>query len=151
VSELTGVPALTLLNPWAHLIAHGGKNIENRTWSPPRSVNRLLIHAGKGWDDGWETSVARERVGDLDDLDGIAASAIVAVVDLVRVCNLSRDADDLRCVCNEWAMPGQLHWWLGNVRPLPFPVPCRGARRLWLPEPGTVISVEKQLAVVSGV
>lgn len=40
--------ALSILQPWAWLIAHGHKDIENRTW-----INRyhgpFLIHAGKRW------------------------------------------------------------------------------------------------------
>lgn len=49
--NLTGnlVPALTLINPWAHLIVHHGKDVENRTWMPPQGVDWLFIHAGKGW------------------------------------------------------------------------------------------------------
>lgn len=41
--------ALTLTCPWAHAIAHWGKNIENRTWQPPRALfgERIAIHAGK--------------------------------------------------------------------------------------------------------
>lgn len=48
--------ALTLMCPWAHAIAYWGKNIENRTWTPPRSLigQCIAIHAGKS---------ALERVG----------------------------------------------------------------------------------------
>lgn len=39
--------ALTLTQPWASLIAHRIKTIENRTWAPPRCVvgERIAIHA----------------------------------------------------------------------------------------------------------
>jgi hypothetical protein len=146
VSELSGVPALTLLNPWGHLIAHGGKNIENRTWSPPRSVKRLLIHAGKGWD-----AEAIPRAHTIPQ-SSVATSAIVAVVEVVRVCDLSRWTTDLRCACNEWAAAGQNHWWLGSVRALPVPVPCSGRQRLWAPPLSVVAAVDDQLEqAVSGV
>lgn len=37
--------------------------------------------------------------------------------------------------CDPWAVRGQFHWELDDVRPLPDPVPCRGALGLWrLPE-----------------
>lgn len=39
--------ALSIRQPWAHLIIHGGKDIENRTWNL-KHRGPLLIHAGKG-------------------------------------------------------------------------------------------------------
>ena len=39
--------ALSIRQPWAHLILHGGKDIENRDWRT--SVRgRVLVHASKG-------------------------------------------------------------------------------------------------------
>lgn len=38
--------ALSILQPWAWLILHAGKDIENRTW-PTRFRGEVLIHAGK--------------------------------------------------------------------------------------------------------
>jgi hypothetical protein len=43
------LPALSILQPWAWLIANGHKDIENRTWST-RFRGRFLIHAGKKFD-----------------------------------------------------------------------------------------------------
>lgn len=39
--------ALSIRQPWAWLIIHGGKDIENRTW-PTRFRGRVAVHAGKG-------------------------------------------------------------------------------------------------------
>jgi ASCH domain len=39
--------ALSIRQPWAWLIIHGGKDIENRCW-PTRFRGRFLIHAAKG-------------------------------------------------------------------------------------------------------
>jgi hypothetical protein len=146
VIDLTDVPALTLLNPWAHLIAHYGKNIENRTWMPPEHVYRLLIHAGKAWDDNAAAWV-HNTFG--IDLDGTQPSAIVAVVDLAHACNASRWNDRLACECNrDWAMPGQCHWNLANVRALPEPVPTKGRQGLWYPPADVLAAVGRQLPVV---
>jgi hypothetical protein len=42
------VKALTIIQPFAWLIAVGAKRVENRTWpAPPRFHGPLLIHAGK--------------------------------------------------------------------------------------------------------
>ena len=44
-----GIPALTLHQPWATLVALGIKTIETRSWPPPRAIidRRLAIHAGR--------------------------------------------------------------------------------------------------------
>ena len=39
--------AISVRQPWAWLIIHGGKNIENRDW-PTKVRGRVLIHAAKG-------------------------------------------------------------------------------------------------------
>ena len=41
--------ALSILQPWAWLIVHGPKDIENRKWSTSYR-GRFLVHAGKGFD-----------------------------------------------------------------------------------------------------
>jgi hypothetical protein len=38
--------ALTICQPYAHLIVRGEKRVENRTW-PTRYTGPLAIHAGK--------------------------------------------------------------------------------------------------------
>lgn len=44
--------ALTLMRPWSLAIVQYGKNIENRSWIPPRSVigSTIAIHSGKSID-----------------------------------------------------------------------------------------------------
>lgn len=39
--------AISIRQPWAWLIIHAGKDIENRSW-PTRFRGRVLIHASKG-------------------------------------------------------------------------------------------------------
>lgn len=39
--------ALSIKQPWAWLIIHGGKDIENRTWHT-KFRGRFLVHASKG-------------------------------------------------------------------------------------------------------
>jgi hypothetical protein len=51
------VLAISIRQPWAWLIIHGGKDIENRQW-PTRVRGRVLVHAAKGmtvdeWEDAW--------------------------------------------------------------------------------------------------
>lgn len=41
--------AISLHQPWAHLVAFGHKRIETRSWAPPDAVvgQRIVIHASK--------------------------------------------------------------------------------------------------------
>ncbi|MES2685713.1 MAG: ASCH domain-containing protein [Pseudomonadota bacterium] len=49
--------ALAIRQPWATLIIHCGKDIENRCW-PTRFRGPVLIHAAKGMTNGeWEDAV----------------------------------------------------------------------------------------------
>ena len=45
----TPIPALTVRQPWAMLIARGVKRFETRGWPPPKKLigQRLTIHAGQ--------------------------------------------------------------------------------------------------------
>jgi hypothetical protein len=135
--SLAGAYALTLKNPWAHLIAHRGKHVENRSWMPHAHVNTLLIHAGKGWDEV-------EGVA----FDGLTTSAIVAVADLAFACSASRCALVPQCGCGIWARGEQCHWNLTNVVSLPEPVAASGRQGLWRPDLATLAAVRAQLEAV---
>lgn len=55
--------AISIKQPWASLIVHGIKDIENRTWRCPRKYigQRVLIHAAKtSVKEGWE-ALTREQ------------------------------------------------------------------------------------------
>lgn len=130
--------AITLKNPWAHLIAHYGKDVENRSWMPWEGVDTLLIHAGKGWDRGPEFT-QRTDCGDPH------TCAIVAVADIAFACDSSFGRSRLACMCGEWAEPGQCHWKLTNVRTLREPVPATGRQRLWRPTPDILTAVTRAL------
>jgi len=43
--------ALSIQQPWAWAIIHGGKDVENRTW-PTKFRGRFLVHASRKFD--WE-------------------------------------------------------------------------------------------------
>jgi len=114
---MTDVRALTIRQPWAALIAHGAKRIENRTWGTAWR-GTLLIHAAKSADP------YPDGVAWVDGAD--VRSAIVAVATLadIHVC----DGE-----CSPWAEAGRHHWVLSDVRPVAEPVPCKGALGLWRP------------------
>lgn len=145
--------ALTVQQPWAWAIIHGGKDIENRTqaWS---YRGPLAIHAGNRWsergaiadpvveaavkacpDDEWTL----RHYGLDDQFEDYHRGAIIGVVDLVGV-HLAADG----CCDSPWAELSYaehggrtrrdiVHLVLENPRPLPEPIPCRGALGLWTP------------------
>jgi hypothetical protein len=138
--ELAGAHALTLKQPWAELVARYGKPVENRVWPPWPGLSTLLIHAGKAWD-----RRARAYYHGSGQLGDIATSAIVAVAHVDGACNLSRYCETLECGCDPaWAQPGQHHWQLRDVYPLPNPVPASGKQGLWRPDSSVLFEVASQ-------
>lgn len=115
--------ALSIRQPWAWLIMHAGKDIENRTW--PTSVRgRVLIHAAKGmtideWSDAWEfAGPASRQLGRDADLTAntVERGGIVGSVEIVDCVSASGS----RWFC------GPFGFVLRNPLPLPF-MPYRGA------------------------
>lgn len=141
--DLAHVPAITIHQPWATAISHGGKNIENRSWRPPGHIHHLLIHAGKSWDVAGVRLLREAARVDLLERAIFIRGAIVALAELAAVCDLG--ARHSRCDCGPWAVKGQYHWRLTNVRALPEPVPARGTQRLWRPPTAVLAAVHNQL------
>jgi hypothetical protein len=131
---------LTVRQPNASAIAHGWKNIENRS----RITNHrgpLGIHAGKKWDDAGEDAL--RQVVHLAQSQGFTVpesmrddpltdtGLVLAVVDVTGVCTASRHEATVVCDCGPWARPRSTHWQLANPRVLAKPFPARGHEYLW--------------------
>ena len=148
--------ALSVRQPWAWAIAHGHKDVENRSW-PTQWHGRLAIHASARWDEdgAFSRQVLRAVVehgqpggrfdpplrvetfepgGDprilVRDPARFVPGAVIAIARLVDVCTATQG-----CGCGPWAIEGQCHWRLADVHPLAEPVACKGRLGLWdLPE-----------------
>lgn len=76
--------ALSIKQPWASLIAHGIKDIENRTWKT-NFRGRIFIHASGKF--AWRSSegiLSEEQVKAAKNLSGeIPISAIIGEVDII--------------------------------------------------------------------
>jgi hypothetical protein len=114
--------ALSIRQPWAHLIVLGGKDIENRSWNT-KHRGPFLIHAAKGCTFSEQVS-AGDFVRSLQDEKAyhVLKSAwraprmgIIAVANLVDVVTES---------ANPW-FTGPYGFVIENVRPLPF-TPIKG-------------------------
>lgn len=115
---------LSIKQPWAWLICHGGKDVENRPFKSrmyPRGP--ILIHTGQRIDWGSITWLKKRR--------GIIfpssweTSAIIgsAHLDECRPLDVSCDS--------EWADPGYVHWMLSQRDAFEKVIPCGGRLGLY--------------------
>lgn len=116
--------ALTICQPYAHLIAIGAKRVENRTW-PTRYRGPLLIHAGK----------SREWLGGAEST-GMAFGAVIATATLVDCLHIDAVERGEHTRIYPWLRDhehtvGPWCWVLADVAAIPEPVPARGAQGLW--------------------
>jgi hypothetical protein len=112
--------ALSIRQPWAWLILHAGKDVENRRWTTSFR-GRVLIHASKGmtreeYDEADSTLGFANYKIDIPDFDALARGGIVGSVEIVDCVERSDSA---------WFC-GPFGFVLRDPKPLPF-VPCRGA------------------------
>lgn len=127
---------LTVRQPWAWAIIHGGKDIENRSRSLGPYRGPVAIHAGLRYADDWQSDVLATLMnghpGVYDEPQPWRANAgeIIGVVDLV---DAHRPQWDHTCsghdgACSSW---GEVEGWphhlvLANPRALDEPIPWKG-------------------------
>lgn len=125
--------ALTIWQPWAHLIALGHKRIENRPWHPPHSLLGcdFAIHAGKKWD-STRLHLVEEAHGSVPDESEVIFGAVIAVA---RLAFFIGEVDGLDAIAK--LAPGQECWFIGpcgwileDIRQIPS-IECRGMQKLW--------------------
>lgn len=135
---MTEIRGLSVRQPWAWAIAYAGKDVENRS---RRTTYRglLAIHASLTVEHGvlmpTPAAIRKHLTAQRDqDPRPQVTGAIIAVAELYGChdapqtgAGCSRSA----IMCSPWALEGQFHWQLRMVRPLPMPVPCKGALGLW--------------------
>ena len=135
------VKALSLHQPWATLIAAGVKNIETRSWPPPRSLigQRIAIHAAKKVVAFPDTPAYREFNDAVNNALGhdwlgrIPTGAVVAIATLQNARQIQGDTaipqgDEL--LFGDFT-PVRWMWELSDVQPLDPPIPARGHQGLW--------------------
>lgn len=130
--------ALTIHQPWAWLILHAGKDVENRGWNGAGYRGRFLVHAGKAYDPHGDEFAAELGI---EIPAGLPLGAIVGAVTLLDVV---QGADSV------WAIDGQWHWMLAAPAVLAEPIPARGFQKWWhfageLPAPPAEFAVGAHL------
>jgi hypothetical protein len=136
--------AITVIQPYAHLIATGVKRVENRTWNCYLR-GPIAIHAGKAQKYGGEpVSDIAHSYG--VDPTAMTFGAVVAVAEVIA-CVRKQDVDFGHVPAGmDWLrthehMEGPWGIVLANVRRLVRPVPCQGSQLLWHWEPPTDIEL----------
>ncbi|HWU21057.1 MAG TPA: hypothetical protein VN088_06010 [Nocardioides sp.] len=136
----TDLRALTVHQPWAAAIVHGGKDVENRT---RRTHHRglILIHSGQTYDfdaghhelDTWIRSGRAPR--------DWAFGAIIGAAEITG-CH---PADGTCCPSWGETEPGVWHWTLAGQCALTEPVGARGMLGFWRPSAEVLEKVAAQL------
>lgn len=124
--QLPHMLALSIRQPWAWLIIHGHKDVENRSW-PARFRGRIYVHASKGMtrDEYAMAFVTAEENGvTLPPADELERGGIVGTVEIT---DCVRESD------SPWFF-GPCGFLLRNAKPLPFR-PCKGALGFFHPNP----------------
>ena len=124
--------AITIIEPWASMIAHGFKTIETRSW-PTSYRGKIAIHAGKGTPKKeWMDNVPEM----MEMIDGdVHPGCIVAYADLVDCKLITEDlVKEIKANHAEYISgfykPGRYAFVLDNIRPVD-PVEVNGKQRLW--------------------
>lgn len=151
---MSGIPAITIWQPWATLIALGFKPYEFRGWAAPRAFRgrRIAIHSGaravrKGevadlimrlrGPEPWLTCLKPEALAFLERVySNPAALPLSAIVATALLGEPRRDAellkefgspvnDSERDEHRNWAWP------LFDVEEMQPPIPAKGAQGFW--------------------
>lgn len=128
--------ALTIWQPWAACICHGDKRVENRGWRPPESIigQAIAVHAGKMYDARGEQEIIRLGLEIPPRRYRTAYGAILGLATVKGVCrHLPEDP---------W-FSGPFGWLLDDVKPLEYPILCRGSQGLWTVPPEILESILK--------
>ncbi|WP_279367373.1 hypothetical protein [Microbacterium testaceum] len=131
---------LTVRQPWAWAIIHGGKDVENRVrniagdYRGPVAIHAALARATAGDAQVVAHRVLTKRRASLVDWStGQAHGVILGVVDLIGAHRAFGDNPGGRNLCgyngqcSDWAEPRNWHLELTRPRALAEPIPYRGA------------------------
>lgn len=141
--------AITLWNPWAMFVPWLEKGPETRSWYTPYR-GPLAIHAAvnmPSWvkklcqEEPFKSTLEKHGVFDLKSLPSGCVVAVCNLFDIQKIVSESRRG---RCATlenggmifnNEYLFgdytPGRFAWILKDIKPLPEPIPAKGAQRIW--------------------
>lgn len=123
--------AITVRQPWAALILHGGKNIENRRRNIiGRYRGPVAVHAALTVD---KQAAAHHNAFAANHPAAQHLGAVLGVVDIIGIHRAGDCLGRWRGRCQPWGESDVMHIELANPRPIEEPIPCRGFLGLWTP------------------
>ena len=163
---------LTVRQPWAWAIIHGGKDVENRTRNIAGAYRGpVAIHAGLAVDESIEdpddpmyglifgpcpnsgdeqhNRYTCEWCTEIQPEQYGNAGCVIGIADLVGVhpdCTESVEGYGHLPTCSPWAMSDHQHITLVNPRPLAHPIPAKGRLGLWHPGAELEAAIWEQVA-----
>jgi hypothetical protein len=131
------VKALSLTQPWAWLVIHGGKDIENRRWNT-KFRGRFLVHASKAFAraeyrralECIERVAGGEATKRVPGYDELERGGIIGSVELIDVVPPIEPVGEHVRVVHAWHFTDQWGFVLRAPRPLPF-TPWKGSLGLF--------------------
>jgi hypothetical protein len=136
--EMRGQRVLSIKNPWAYLIIHYGKNIENRS-RPTKYRGQLLIHASAksdlgSYSDIWTNSDVQKIWNEINPLKTDIEKTnghIIGMVDLVN-CTPGTITNYQRYPKSVWAeVESPSHYHLEKPFPFVVPLKAKGMLGIW--------------------
>lgn len=131
--------AITVMQPWASLIALKAKRYETRSWKT-NYRGPLAIHSSLNFSQSAQRLCRAEPFASaLLYNEDLPLGCVLAICELAAVFPTS-EPDSLFAPVADWPVselafgdfsPGRFAWLLQNVRALENPIPARGARSLW--------------------
>ncbi len=158
---------LTVRQPWAWAIIHGGKDVENRVRNLAGNYRGpVAIHAGMQHDHDHDRQLIGAAVGAWSRANPGVSSAddpdprksrpvwygnlgrIIGVVDLIDVHG---PHPENRCggVTTPWSESDAWHLVMQNPRALAEPIPYKGALGLRRLDPETILAITRQIGRTS--
>jgi hypothetical protein len=131
--------ALSLLQPWASLLAGGEKRVETRSWHTSHR-GRIAIHASKAFRDedrmlAIQTKAFYQSLSRLgfDNTSDLPLGSIVGVGSLVEMqpcVAIVKTLSDKELEFGNYSM-GRWAWMFVDLCMFQKPIPCRGRQGLW--------------------
>lgn len=137
---------LTVRQPWAWAVIHGGEDVENRTRNIAGAYRGpVAIHTGKQM-----AKLTEEQADMLTNVIPFGLGTdhhyplgvVIGMVDLVD----SHEDDSAACYdCSDWADGNGYHLILENPRALATSIPATGRLGLWRPDADLLAAITAQL------
>ena len=136
--------ALSLLQPWATLVATEEKRIETRSWATEYR-GPIVIHASKGfkrsqmelcWQEPFRTALLKHGI--LMSLYNMPLGAVIATCNIADCVKITDEYGPTLSM-NEQIFgdytPGRYAWPLSDIKKLDSPIKAKGSLGLWNWEP----------------